>query len=465
MPIRIYPLQTVNHYVKTVSHYLDAIFDTDGDSLLKRRILVVAFTYSVALFFQIMYIVQHLSGNLPSTVIPIVLVSIPVLLSGSYLLVVKKRHRLSIYILVVYLIIRQNIMMSMISDLPSLTTALAHISAFALVVMLGIKKSIVPITLYSGSLILQIFLGLDNSADDTLDIPHFIEFIYIHSLTLFIGYYNEWSMAKAFQERDQAREQKRNNTEAYARRVEKLLDNKKQLLVDVSHELRTPLSVLKAHIEAMEDGINQHEESYPVIHRKLDQIDRLIQDIYFISKYDIQQLTLYVDTVFLSELTDELMSSFRQLAEEKGLMLNVKNSPTSDESNDMTIEGDWQRLIQLFGNLLQNSLDYTDRGGQINLSTRAVRTGIEITVQDSAPGVPEQEHPQLFERLYRKESSRNRATGGSGLGLCICKAIIEAHHGTIAIASSPLGGLAITSWLPLTQPTNTVSPLKQNLEY
>jgi two-component system sensor histidine kinase BaeS len=203
----------------------------------------------------------------------------------------------------------------------------------------------------------------------------------------------------------------------------------------------------------MEDGIKQHEESYPVIHRKLDQIDRLIQDIYFISKSDAQQLTLYVDTVFLSELTDELMSSFHHLAEEKGLMLSVNNSPTSDVCNDMSIKGDWQRLIQLFSNLLQNSLDYTDRGGQIYLSTQAVRSGIEITVQDSAPGVPEQEHRQLFERLYRKESSRNRATGGSGLGLNICKAIVEAHHGSIAIASSPLGGLAITSRLPLTQPT------------
>ncbi len=464
MPITMNPIQTVNHYFKTVSHYLDTIFDTDGDSLLKRRILIVAFTYSAALFFQITQIVQSLSGNLLSTVIPIALVSILVLLSGCYLLVVKKRRWLSIYILAVYLIIRQNIMMSMNSALPSLTTALAHIVVFALVVMLGIKKSIAPVTLYSSSLILQIFLSLDNSADDTLDIPHFIEFIYIHSLCLFVSYYNEWSMAKAFKERDQAREQKRNNTEAYARRVEKLLDNKKQLLVDVSHELRTPLSVLKANIEAMEDGIKQDKESYPVIHRKLDQIDRLIQDIYFISKSDVQQLTLYVEPVFFSELTDELVSFFCQLAEEKGLMLSMNTSLTSDESNDMAIEGDWQRLIQLFGNLLQNSLDYTDRGGQVDLSTRVVRSGIEVTVQDSAPGVPEQEHTQLFERLYRKESSRNRATGGSGLGLSICKAIVEAHHGTIGIASSPLGGLAITSWLPFTQSTHTVSPLKQNTE-
>jgi two-component system sensor histidine kinase BaeS len=303
-------------------------------------------------------------------------------------------------------------------------------------------------------LILQIYLSLDNSADNSWNTHRFYEFIYIHGLSLFVAYYNEWSIVKAFQARDQAREQERKNAEAHAEHIEKLLDNKEQLLVDVSHELRTPLSILKANIEAMEDGIKQHEESYPVIHRKLHQIDRLIQDIYFISKSDAQQLTLYVEPVLLSELIDELVSSFHQLAEEKGLTLSVDSSLTSDASNDFTLEGDRQRLIQLFSNLLQNSLDYTDRGGEINLSSRAAGSGIEITVQDSAPGVPEQEQPQLFERLYRKESSRNRATGGSGLGLNICKAIVEAHHGSIAIASSPLGGLAITSRLPLTQPTD-----------
>ncbi len=447
-------LSTVNHYLKTVSHYLDSVFDTGGDSLFKRNIQLAAFTYSIALLFQVVHIVQSLSGRFPVTVIPIHMLAILVLLCGLYLLLVKKRHWLAIYILVVYLIIKQNVMMGMnLGDVPMLSDAWAHVVAFALVFMLGVKKSIAPITLYSGGLILQIYLGLDNSADNAWDRSRFYEFIYIHGLSLLVVYYNEWSIAKAFRARDQAREQERKN----AKHIEKLLENKKQLLVDVSHELRTPLSVLKANIEAMEDGINQQEESYPVIHRKLDQIDRLIQDIYFISKSDIQQLTLYVEPVLLSELMEELVSSFHQLAEEKGLTLSVDNSLTSDASNGFTLEGDRQRLIQLFSNLLQNSLDYTDGGGEINLSSQAVRSGIEIKVQDSAPGVPEPEHPQLFERLYRKESSRNRATGGSGLGLSICKAIVEAHHGTIAITTSPLGGLAITSWLPLTQPADTAA--------
>ena len=460
------PLQTFNHYLKNVSQCLDNIFDTDGDSLFKRNIQLAAFTYIIAILRVITHADGVLSGRLPPTHILMLLVSILILLSGLYLLLVKKRHWLSIYILVIYIIINKNINMSMsLSGLTILSAAWDHVSAFAIVFILGIKKSIVPVTLYSGSLILQIYLGLDRSNDDLWDTSRFFQFIQIHALVLFVAYYNDWSVTRAFQERDRALEQKKKSAETHAKYVEKLLDNKKQLLVNVSHELRMPLSVLKANIEALEDGINQQEESYPVIHRKLDQIDRLIQDIYLISKHDIQQLTLYVEPVFLSDLTDELMSSFHQLAEEKGLIISVNNSLTSNESTNLAIEGDRQRLMQLFGNLLQNSLDYTDPGGQINLSIRAVRSGIEVTVQDSVPGVPEQEQPQLFERLYRREASRSRATGGSGLGLSICKAIVEAHHGTITITSSPLGGLAITSWLPLTQPANNKSPVKQNREY
>lgn len=197
----------------------------------------------------------------------------------------------------------------------------------------------------------------------------------------------------------------------------------------------------------MEDGINKKEDTYPLLHSKVNQIDRLIQDIYLISKSDIDQLTLHIDSIAMNELQDELFSSFQPLAKERGLTLTGNRAAATD----CYVEGDWQRLLQLFGNLLQNSADYTDRGGQIEIRSRTLPSGVEITVQDSAPGVSEEEHTQLFERLYRMESSRSRATGGSGLGLAICKAIAEAHNGSIDITASPLGGLAVTTRLPLTQ--------------
>jgi len=185
----------------------------------------------------------------------------------------------------------------------------------------------------------------------------------------------------------------------------------------------------------------------PVLQRKLKQIDRLIEDIYLISQSDSQQLTLYYDTISVAELGDELQRSFNPLAEANDLNLILNRLST----RNYTVEGDRQRLIQLFGNLLQNSIHYTDGGGQIEVSSQLLASGVEFTIHDSPPGVPEYEHQQLFERLYRVESTKKRAIDCSGLGLTICKAIVEAHKGTINIASSPLGGLAITSFLPFTQ--------------
>jgi len=427
------------------------VFDTAGDNHFKRRLQIAAFTYFAALSFQISNVIVSASGNVAASVLPVSLFSILILLIGISFLI-RRKHWFAIYIIVFYMIIRQNTVIYMhLQGLVELNTALIYIVLFALVHILELKQSIVAATIYSVSVFLQIYFGMDNSTENW-DTARYAQFLFIYSVAMCWAFFSEWNTAKAYREREQAQEREKKSAELYAKNVEMLLDNKKQLLADVSHELRTPLSVLRANIEAMEDGINKQTESYPVIHRKLHQIDRLIHDIYSISKYDNQQFSLYIDTVSVVDLTDELLSSFNRLAREKGLTLSIHLPSSEDNVGDAYLEADWHRLVQLFGNLLQNSIDYTDHGGQIRLSALARQTGIEITVQDSAPGVPTDEQSKLFDRLYRRESSRNRATGGSGLGLTICKAIAEAHHGTIEITSSPLGGLAVTTWLPLAQP-------------
>jgi two-component system sensor histidine kinase BaeS len=105
-------------------------------------------------------------------------------------------------------------------------------------------------------------------------------------------------------------------------------------------------------------------------------------------------------------------------------------------------------LRQLFGNLLDNSLKYTDPGGRLNIKVWKDGGRVMIDFQDSAPGVAEAELEKLFERLYRVESSRNRATGGAGLGLAICRNIAEAHEGVISARPSPLGGVWIQVEIP-----------------
>jgi two-component system sensor histidine kinase BaeS len=113
------------------------------------------------------------------------------------------------------------------------------------------------------------------------------------------------------------------------------------------------------------------------------------------------------------------------------------------------MQGDKRRLHQLFSNLLKNSLRYTDGGG--NLKIRAIRNNDQFAIhfEDSTPGVPEDKLEHLFDRLFRVEGSRSRNTGGAGLGLALCKAIVEAHDGTITARPSTLGGL----WVEILMPT------------
>ncbi len=109
---------------------------------------------------------------------------------------------------------------------------------------------------------------------------------------------------------------------------------------------------------------------------------------------------------------------------------------------------DRERLNQLFANLFENSLRYTDREGRLIIGLTRSGKNISIEFQDSAPGVREEELPRLFDRLYRVEASRSRTSGGAGLGLAICKNIVEAHGGEISAHSSPLGGLLVRITFP-----------------
>ena len=120
-----------------------------------------------------------------------------------------------------------------------------------------------------------------------------------------------------------------------------------------------------------------------------------------------------------------------------------------DTDGEFKLMADRERLQQLFSNLIENSLRYTEPGGRLEIRTETSSTQLTIHVLDSEPGVAESDLPQLFDRLFRVESSRNRAVGGAGLGLSICRNIVEAHGGQIEANASPYGGLWIIVNLPL----------------
>jgi len=229
--------------------------------------------------------------------------------------------------------------------------------------------------------------------------------------------------------------------------LEKTEQARRRWMADISHELRTPLSVLRGEIEAIQDGVRQATpESMTSLHLEVLQLSRLVDDLYQISLYDIGALTYRKSVFDLRDLLRHAVDSFRPDFALKGIGLHWE--PTN--GGELPVFADPERLHQLFDNLLDNSLKYTDAEGSLSvtLERRGDRAVIEFA--DSAPGVPGEELEKLFDRLYRVESSRNRALGGAGLGLAICKNVVEAHEGSVRALPSPKGGLSIVVELPLT---------------
>lgn len=220
---------------------------------------------------------------------------------------------------------------------------------------------------------------------------------------------------------------------------------RKQWIADIAHELRTPLSILQGEIEALQDGINQPDAgTLASLHQEVSHLQRLVNDLYDLSMSDSGALSYHKESCDLAALLEETLTLHGSMLQEAGLQvdtLGITQQP-------LIVQGDRQRLQQLFKNLLENSLRYTDKPGQLRVTTRLLRDSAQVCFQDSAPGVPEDALSRLFERLYRVETSRNRATGGAGLGLSICHNIVAAHGGSISASHSPLGGLEICILLP-----------------
>lgn len=232
-------------------------------------------------------------------------------------------------------------------------------------------------------------------------------------------------------------------------RLAQTLESNEQLrrrwVADISHELRTPLAVLRGEIEAVQDGVRPlGPQTLEVLHSEILHLSRLVSDLYELSLADIGALTYRKQQLDWAQLVAQVVDSYREQFADQGLRLLLRCG-----DQPMPLFGDQERLRQLLVNLLQNTLRYTDPGGQLDVCLQEHATGYRLQLADSAPGVPEEALPRLFDRLFRVESSRNRAHGGAGLGLALCKSIVEAHGGTIQAASSSLGGLEIIIDLPV----------------
>jgi two-component system, OmpR family, sensor histidine kinase BaeS len=220
---------------------------------------------------------------------------------------------------------------------------------------------------------------------------------------------------------------------------------RKRWIADISHELRTPLSVLKGHIEAIQDGIRDASpQTIDVLSNKVNQLTRLVGDLYELALSDLGALTYRKEATDIGELIDDTLRGFEAAFAKKELGLKWK----SEIQSGQTLFGDPERLSQLLSNLTKNSLRYTDAGGQLRVKASGNARQAVIEFSDTAPGVDEKDLSKLFDSLFRTDSSRNRSLGGAGLGLAICKSIVEAHGGKISARSSAEGGLYLRIEIP-----------------
>lgn len=223
-------------------------------------------------------------------------------------------------------------------------------------------------------------------------------------------------------------------------------NTRQRWVADISHEIRTPLAVLRGELEALQDGIRPlNRAAIDSLYADVMRLNRLTEDLYHLSLSDQGALSYRKTRVDPVQILQADLETFASEFKRKQFSVNLED----DLVEAITIYADPDRLSQLYRNLITNSVKYTDQGGQLNISFRRDDALFVIEFSDSAPGVPEQELPKLFDRFYRLENSRNRNYGGAGLGLAICNNIVAAHNGSIQAQQSVFKGLKIKIELPI----------------
>jgi signal transduction histidine kinase len=221
--------------------------------------------------------------------------------------------------------------------------------------------------------------------------------------------------------------------------LKRLEEAKKQIIADSAHELRTPVTLIQGTIEAMIDGV------YPLdiptlesVHEETVRLSRLIDMLRELEIIESGKLALSFESVDAVEIVRKAFALFATSAAEKKIALSVEESDPPPPS----IDADYLRLSEVVYNIISNSIKYTPAGGRVRVRIQGAGNGslALISVDDSGPGIPDEERKRIFERFYRMDKSRSTDLGGSGLGLAIAGEIVKAHGGSIAVADSDLGG-------------------------
>lgn len=233
-----------------------------------------------------------------------------------------------------------------------------------------------------------------------------------------------------------------NSVNKLANSLEEEEKMRRVLTRDISHELRTPLTTMQGQIEAIIDGIWEPSESrLKSILEEVLRLSRLVGVLEHLAKYESENLMLDKKEISMDELIKHIMINFEKQLHDKriNLNLNLKNCKANVEKDKIT-----QALI----NIVSNSIKYTEEDGELIIACFETSESITISVKDNGIGIDKKHLPHIFERFYRVDESRTRSTGGSGIGLTISKAIIEAHDGNIRVESNVGKGTKFTVEIP-----------------
>ena len=232
-----------------------------------------------------------------------------------------------------------------------------------------------------------------------------------------------------------------------AEKLNEVESMRRRLIGDVSHELRTPLTAIKGSLEGLMDGIlPATQETYQQIHTEADRLNRLVDDLQELSRVEAHAYQLDLRPVEVLSLAQTVSKRLAPQAESKRISLDLDLAPDLPR-----VLADEDRAVQVLTNLTGNALQYTPEGGQVTIRARRMAHEVQVSVQDTGIGILAEHLPHIFDRFYRVDKSRSRrAGGGSGIGLTIARALVEAHGGSIWAESAGEGaGSTFSFTLPI----------------
>jgi len=222
---------------------------------------------------------------------------------------------------------------------------------------------------------------------------------------------------------------------------------RRNMVADVAHELRTPLSNIQGYLEAIRDGVVEPDAAaIRSLSEETYLLSRLVNELQELSLAEAGELKLVYQGEDIANLVRQAVTPWQPQLTAGEISLSLE---LADDLPLVNI--DWQRVNEVLHNILENAVAHTPKGGTINVTTNAKGKWVEVSVSDTGEGIPAEDLPHIFERFYRVDKSRARATGGSGLGLTIAKRLIEAHGGTIAVQSKLGQGSRFSFTLPVAE--------------